>query len=107
MEEKNEEIQQQAEALKVSNEHLQTKSVELEEKNEEIQQQAEALKQSHESLLALDEFKERMLGTIVHDLKNPLNSILGLSETAQDYEKNQKIIHQSGKQMLYMVLTKG
>ena len=43
----------------------------------------------------LDKFKEDMTGMIVHDLKNPLNSIIGLSEN--------NIVKQSSKEMLNMV----
>jgi len=43
-----------------------------------------------------------MTGMIVHDLKNPLNSIIGLSNGADNNQL--QFIHQSGRQMLHMVM---
>ena len=76
---------------------------EIEDKNEVLQQQkdeiltqAEELKTTNKKLVQLSEFKEGMTGMIVHDLKNPLNSILN--------NNNLDRIHQAGKQMLNMVM---
>jgi len=75
----------------------------LAKQKEEIEQQAEELKAANEKLVELDEFKQGMTGMIVHDLKNPLNGIINVSDA--DSPKNQLIhIKQSGKQMLNMVL---
>ncbi|MBT3208407.1 MAG: tetratricopeptide repeat-containing sensor histidine kinase [Bacteroidetes bacterium] len=74
---------------------IENKNNELITKNEEIRSQSEQLEYANEKLKELDEFKEEMTGMIVHDLKNPLNSIIGLSENP--------IVEQSGKQMLNMV----
>lgn len=57
---------------------------------------------SYERILELDQFKESMTGMIVHDLKNPLNSIIGLSSGEISAKKIQSI-HQSGRQMLNLV----
>ncbi len=54
------------------------------------------LKEANEKLRALDIFKEEMTTMIVHDLKNPLNSIIGLAEN--------DIVKQSGKHMLNLVM---
>ena len=54
-------------------------------------------------LVQLDEFKQQMLGMIVHDLKNPLSSIIGLSEE----EGGHKLfapINRSGRRMLRLVM---
>jgi signal transduction histidine kinase/ligand-binding sensor domain-containing protein len=63
---------------------------------EEIQNQAEELKATNEKLIELDEFKENMTGMIVHDLKNPLNSILSAA--------NNEETKQAANQMLIMIL---
>lgn len=75
----------------------------LAQQKEEIETQDEELKATNEKLIELDEFKQGMTGMIVHDLKNPLNSIINVSD--MDSPKNQ-LIHtkQAGKQMLNMVL---
>jgi len=56
-----------------------------------------------EKLLELDNFKEAMTGMIVHDLKNPLNAIIGLSSMNQDDELMQ-MVNTAGNQMLNLVL---
>jgi signal transduction histidine kinase len=63
---------------------------------EEIQSQAEELRVKNEKLIELDHFKEGMTGMIVHDLKNPLNTILSLTKKPE--------LQNAGKQMLNMVL---
>ena len=68
----------------------------LTEQKEEILSQAEELKTTNEKLVELDHFKEGMTGMIVHDLKNPLNAILGIANTDET--------KQAAKQMLNMVL---
>ncbi len=75
----------------------------LEEKNKEIKTQAKELKAANNKLLELAQFKEGMTGMIVHDLKNPLNSIINASQSIS-LEKQNASMKQSGKQMLNMVL---
>jgi len=69
---------------------------ELQTQADELQVQSKELQATNIKLIELDHFKEGMTGMIVHDLKNPLSTIIGLS-------KSQEIV-QSGKQMLNMVL---
>ena len=54
-----------------------------------------SLQEANEELQSLNEFKEAMAGMVVHDLKNPLNSIINLTE--------QVTIKEAGKQMLDLV----
>jgi len=68
----------------------------LSKQKAEIIAQAEELKTTNDKLIELSDFKEGMTGMIVHDLKNPLNSILG--------SENIDRIKQAGKQMLTMVM---
>ncbi|MEO1654759.1 MAG: tetratricopeptide repeat protein, partial [Bacteroidota bacterium] len=78
----------------------------LSEKNELISLQAEELKITNEMLAEMDRFKQQMTGMLVHDLKNPLNAIIGLAE--QDYQaQHQKTIYQSGQNMLHLVVLFG
>ncbi|MBN4065952.1 hypothetical protein JYT51_01305 [Candidatus Amoebophilus asiaticus] len=61
------------------------------------------LRVAFKNLKRLEEFKDSMMGMIVHDLKNPLNSILGFSR--QEPEKHiQENIYQAGRQMLNLVM---
>ncbi len=82
--------------LTLQKKEIEEKNTELLCRNEEIKTQAEEIKTKNEKLRELDRFKEEMIGMIVHDLKNPLNSIIGLSEN--------DIVKQSGKQMLNMIM---
>jgi signal transduction histidine kinase len=68
----------------------------VKERTAEIEQQKEEIQAKAEKLEELSNFKEGMTGMIVHDLKNPLNTIINLSK-----EQETK---QAGKQMLNMVL---
>jgi len=56
-----------------------------------------------EKLLELDKFKEGMTGMIVHDLKNPLNAIIGISSLNSEDEM-MMMINSAGNQMLNLVL---
>ena len=96
LKQKQEEILQQQETLSLQNGAIT-------EQKEEISLQAEELQVTNEQLVALDKFKQNMTGMIVHDLKNPLNTIIGLS--GDEYTSHfQSAINQSGKQMLNLVM---
>lgn len=85
------------------NQTLAQQNKEITEKKEEIAQQAEELRITNGKLLILDKFKQQMTGMIVHDLKNPLNTIIGL--TGKKFTPHfQKAIYQSGIRMLNLVL---
>ncbi len=74
----------------------------LEEKNDLISLQAEELKITNENLAELDRFKQNMTDMLVHDLKNPLNSIIGLTQIR--YEPQHILaIEQAGHTMLNLV----
>ena len=68
----------------------------IKEQNDEILAQSEDLQAANDKLIELDQFKEELTGMIIHDLKNPLNAIIGLAES--------DIVKQSGKQMLNMIM---
>ena len=86
----------------LQNQQLEQQKREITQQKEEIIQQAEELKATNNQLTSLSEFKQQMTGMIVHDLKNPLNSIIGLSNGKK--AQNLPFIHQSGQQMLHMVM---
>jgi len=70
--------------------------------NRLITNQKDALADSNQQLKELSEFKENLTHMIVHDMKNPLNSVIGLSQ-GEATEKKLHTIGQSGRQMLNMV----
>ena len=61
------------------------------------------LRQTNEKLVEMDQFKQGMTSMIVHDLKNPLNSIINVPESLTSENKVQ-VMKNSGKQMLNMVM---
>lgn len=70
--------------------------------NRLITRQKEALAGSNAKLKELSEFKENLTHMIVHDMKNPLNAVIGLSQGEASPQKLSTIA-QSGHQMLNMV----
>ena len=78
----------------------------LSDQKEEIEQQTEELKATNNQLVRLDEFKQQMMSMIVHDLKNPLNSIIGLSEmsTTKNDPSFYANINQDGQRMHHLVM---
>ncbi|MEM6299754.1 MAG: tetratricopeptide repeat protein [Bacteroidota bacterium] len=74
----------------------------LSEQKEEIQLQAEELQVANERLESLGDFKEKMTGMLVHDLKNPLNSVLFATRDSEDNSKGQ-LAYRASLQMLTMV----
>lgn len=79
---------------------LTRKNTEIEQQKEEIVAQAEKLKATNDRLIKLDQFKQNMSSMIVHDLKNPLNAIINLSNYSNTPNED---IKQYGWQMLNMV----
>ena len=75
---------------------IKKQSEELKTQTEEITSQAEELKKINEQLVELDDFKQGVTGMIVHDLKNPLNTLLAYAKSPE--------IKQSASQMHHMVL---
>jgi two-component sensor histidine kinase len=61
------------------------------------------LEENVTTLQRLDEFKELMIGTVAHDLKNPLNTIIGLTDSEYALEHRQTV-NEAGKQMLVLVM---
>jgi len=85
-----------------ANQQLTTMNAQIFEQKEEIQHQSKELQSTNEKLVALDSFKEDLTGMLVHDLKNPLNTIV---HSVENYtpENNQKI-KQAGHQLHNLVL---
>jgi len=75
----------------------------LESKNLEISTKAEKLLTMNEKLRELSNFKDSMNSFLVHDLKNPLNTIINID--SNHYSEHQiEGIKQSGRQMLNIVM---
>lgn len=84
-----------------ANKILDEKNKLIEKQNEEISVQKEELQLTNRELTELIQFKEKMTGMIVHDLKNPLNNILN-SYDIDDENFRKELIKQSGYDMLHL-----
>jgi len=75
----------------------------LEIQNFDISSKAEELRITNNKLVELSEFKDVMNSFLVHDLKNPLNTIINI-DTMQNSEQQIAVIQQSGRKMLNLVM---
>lgn len=75
----------------------------LEQQKEEISAQAKALQNTNDKLAELDYFKEQMTSMIAHDIKNPLNTIIALTNEYSFRKDNLKYIKQAGYEVLNLV----
>ncbi|HAS44717.1 MAG TPA: hypothetical protein DCS93_29835 [Microscillaceae bacterium] len=82
---------------------VEVRTKDLKESNTKLNEYLVELDAINEKLMELDRFKQQMMGMIVHDLKNPLNSIIGLSSQQQDPRFFENI-HQSGQRMYHLVM---
>ena len=74
----------------------------VEGRTREVKAQALELVHKNKDLTELSTFKQGLTDMIAHDMKNPLNVVIGLSEGAPDANK-MKQVNQSGKLMLQLV----
>lgn len=63
--------------------NLEARNRQLQEKNAQIEQQAHDLTEANRKLDAMHQEKDEFIGITVHDLKNPLNSVIGFSDLLQ------------------------
>ena len=68
-----------------------------------IDHQKTNLEQALNQLKELDRFKEKMVGMIAHDLKNPLQAIIGFSQNAHNHP-HIPAIHQAAQRMHLLIL---
>jgi len=95
LEKKNLEIILQTKKLEEVNQSLNEYSNEIFHQKEEILTQSESLANALKELKELQNFKEGTAAMIVHDLKNPLNTIL--------HQAKSVLVIESAKQMLNMI----
>jgi signal transduction histidine kinase/Tfp pilus assembly protein PilF len=96
-------LKQAYDELRDLNEQISQQKSEIEAQNSEIMAQRDQLDETCKRLLAVDRMKEQLTGMIVHDLKNPLNAILGMSSLPPD-PKRLQIIRSAGQQMSQLIL---
>jgi signal transduction histidine kinase len=84
---------------------LKEQNMEILRQREEIAAQSLKLSETLKAKNELDAFKESMLNVVVHDLKNPLNTVLGFSEIGDMDESVRTPIRSAGFRMLTLVNT--
>jgi len=111
IEQKNEEISSQNEQIISQLTELSNKNMEISAQRDELSAQADQLSaqrdqldHAYHELKDLDAFKEAMSGMIVHDLKNPLSAIIGISNKEHLSQNDRIAIRQAGKRMLNLTL---
>ena len=82
---------------------VEVQKAEIEAQNSEIIAQRDQLESTNERLNSLSRMKDELSGMIVHDLKNPLNSILSMAALPPD-EGRLSVIRGAGQQMSQLIL---
>ena len=65
-------------AKRVAIRQLEQQNIEIHQKNHEIKRQQEKISQHNKILLDINHEKNHFIGIVVHDLRSPLNNIIGL-----------------------------
>lgn len=75
---------------------------ELSVQNNCIEKQSKELEAKNKNLKELQQLQKDLIEMLVHDMKNPLNSIL-INSSEKDSGSGYKYIHEAGRQMLVLV----
>lgn len=87
---------------KQAKQQIDTQAKKLAVQHEETLQQTQALQDNIAALKELQEFRRKVWAMITHDLKNPLDIIIGLSEVSINH-KNLAMIKEAGQRMTQLI----
>lgn len=106
----NEELQAQNEEIQAQNEEIQAQSQQLQVQHEEIQAQNEQLREHATMLAEADDRKNKFLGVLAHELRNPMapisNSIFILKRArpgSADALRAQEIIERQTRHLVRLI----
>ncbi len=103
----NEEIQAQSEEIQAQNEEIQAQHEEMQAQNEELIQQSEELRRHAGELAEAAERKNRFIGVLAHELRNPMapitNSLVILKQSAPGSESAQRAQRIIERQTMHLV----
>jgi signal transduction histidine kinase len=110
LEQREQRLQAQNEELQAQNEEIQAQSEELQAQSEEIQSRNALLKQQADELNEADRRKNRFLGVLAHELRNPMapisNSIALLKKSAPGSEtalRAQAMIERQSRHLIRLI----
>ncbi len=83
---------------------LENKNLRILEQKDLTEKQSEKLREAYEEIKKLEIFRQQMVQMMIHDLKNPLNVILNLTETEAIPARPATIIRQISYEMLDLIL---
>jgi signal transduction histidine kinase len=83
---------------------LEVKNREILEQKDYASKQSDKLREAFDEITKLESFRQQMVRMIIHDLKNPLNVILNMTDTDKIPSKPRSIIRQISFEMLDLIM---
>jgi signal transduction histidine kinase len=83
---------------------LELKNIRILEQKDLTEKQSEKLREAYEEIKRLENFRQQMVQMIIHDLKNPLNVILNLTDSDVIPARPKSVIRQISFEMLDLIL---
>jgi signal transduction histidine kinase len=83
---------------------LELKNIRILEQKDLTEKQSESLREAYEEIKRLESFRQQMVQMMIHDLKNPLNVILNLTDSDVIPARPKSVIRQISFEMLDLIL---
>jgi signal transduction histidine kinase len=83
---------------------LELKNYRILEQKDLTEKQSEKLREAYEEIKRLETFRQQMVQMMIHDLKNPLNVILNITDSEEIPVKPRNTIRQISYEMLDLIL---